>query len=316
MFSLIRGISTALLFALNCLLWCGLIYILVLLKLLLPMRALKEWCSRQMVFAAENWISCNSTIFKVLHTIQWRAEGIQNLKAERSYLVCSNHVSGTDIVALQEVFNRRIPFMRFFIKQQLRYVPLLGLAWQALDFPMMKRHSADYLLKYPEKRGEDLATTKQSCAKLRGKRISIMNFMEGTRLTPIKHSRQQSPFKNLLKPKVGGLAYVLEAMGDQFHSLLDVTVYYPRGTVSVWGLMCGRMTEVIVHVREVEIPTEFSSRNYLGDLAYRTKIHDWVQELWAHKDLLLTEMIAAAGGRDVEEVASVVHTGGITCHSR
>jgi 1-acyl-sn-glycerol-3-phosphate acyltransferase len=277
-------------------LWCILIYILVLLKFLLPPQAYKDWCSRQMVAMAENWISCNGAFLKVFHRIKWRAEGLENLKPERSYLVCANHRSGTDIVALQAVFNRRIPFLRFFIKQQLLYVPLLGLAWQALDFPMMKRHSADYLRKHPEKRGEDLQTTKRICAKLRGKRISVINFMEGTRLTPEKHSRQNSPFKNLLKPKVGGLAFVLEAMGDQFHSLLDVTIYYPHGTVSgemgVWDLMCGRMSEVIVHVRELEIPAEFCGGNYLENSSFRAKLHDWVQEIWKSKDQLISEMSA------------------------
>ncbi len=299
MINLLRGMTSALLFALNCLFWCSLIYLMVFLKVLLPVQKWKEWCSRQMVAAAENWISCNSMMFKVLHSIQWRVEGIENLNPEHSYLVCANHLSGTDIVALQEVLNRRIPFLRFFIKQQLRYVPLLGPAWKALDFPMMKRHSAEYLRKHPEKRGEDLETTKRACAKLRGKRISVMNFLEGTRLTPTKHALQHSPFKNLLKPKVGGLAFALEAMGDQFHSLLDVTIYYPHPPVSIWGLMCGRMSEVTVHVREVEIPAEFRGGNYLGNSDYREKIHNWVQDLWERKDRLLSEMSAASGGRDV-----------------
>jgi 1-acyl-sn-glycerol-3-phosphate acyltransferase len=300
MFSLIRGIIGASLFALNCLFWCSLIYVLVLIKFLLPVRSWKDGCSRLMVSLAENWISCNSLSLKVLQRIQWRIDGLETLKPEHSYLICSNHLSATDIMVLQEVLNRRIPFLRFFIKQQLIYVPLLGPVWKALDFPMMKRHSAEYLRKHPEKRGEDLKTTKQICAKLRGKRISILNFMEGTRLTAKKHSHQQSPFKNLLKPKVGGIAFALEAMGDQFHSLLDVTIFYPQGTVGLWDMMCGRLTEVVMNVREVEIPAEFRSGDIIGNPVSRAMIHEWVQGIWERKDLLIDKMIASQIQQTIE----------------
>lgn len=285
-----RGILTALLFALNCVVSCGIIYVLGAIKFIFPARVVKDWCSDQMVNVAEIWISFNSAAFKILHTIKWRFEGHENLRHDRSYLICSNHLSGTDIVVLQEVFNHRIPFLRFFIKHQLRYVPLLGYAWKALDFPMMKRYSAEYLRKHPEKRKDDLMTLKRISSELREKQISILNFMEGTRLTPAKHLSQNSPYKNLLKPKVGGLAFMLEAMGNKFHSLLDVTIYYPKGTMSIWDMMCGRLTEVYVHIREVEIPAQLRGDSSLTQSDYRTQVNDWVQNIWQHKDQLITEI--------------------------
>ncbi len=54
----------------------------------------------------------------------------------------SNHRSWVDILVLQSIFNRRIPFLKFFLKRQLIWVPLLGLAWWALDFPFMRRYSS------------------------------------------------------------------------------------------------------------------------------------------------------------------------------
>ena len=57
------------------------------------------------------------------------------------YLVLANHQSWVDILVLQKVFNRRIPLLRFFLKRQLFWVPLLGLAWWALDFPFMGRYT-------------------------------------------------------------------------------------------------------------------------------------------------------------------------------
>jgi 1-acyl-sn-glycerol-3-phosphate acyltransferase len=129
------------------------------------------------------------------------------LEAKGHYLVLSNHQSWVDILILQKVFNRRIPFMRFFLKQQLIWVPMLGLAWWALDFPFMQRHTKSQLQKRPELAGQDIAATRKACEKFLGKPVSIMIFPEGTRFTPAKHAQQQSPFQHLLKPKSGGMAY-------------------------------------------------------------------------------------------------------------
>ncbi len=40
--------------------------------------------------------------------------------------------------------------------------------------------------------------------------VYAINYLEGTRFTPEKHAQQQSPYKNLLKPKAAvwhGLEY-------------------------------------------------------------------------------------------------------------
>jgi len=290
----IRGIFVALFLTVNCIVWCGLVHILIVLKILLPVRPWQDWCSQQVVKIAETWTWCNSVVTKFIIRTRWQVEGADDLRPECSYLVCANHLSSTDIVALQEVFNYRIPFLRFFIKDQLKYVPLLGPVWLALDFPMMKRHSPEYLQKHPEKREEDMATTRRVCARLRGKRISILNFMEGTRLTPAKHAKQASPFKNLLKPKIGGLSLVLENLGDQFHSLLDVTIFYKPGPIGLWAFMCGRVKEVTLRVRSVEIPSELRGDAHPDSTIDRETLRQWVQTLWEQKDQLLSELQAKA----------------------
>lgn len=244
-------------------------------------------CSHWMVACAENWIACNNWVLDTFYGIRWDIRGLEGLSIERSYLVTANHQSWVDIVILQKIFNRRIPFARFFIKQELVYVPLLGLAWHSLDFPRMKRYSREYLEKHPEKRGEDLATTRRMCEKLRGKPIAVLNFLEGTRFTQAKHDKQKSPYKFLLKPKTGGLAFVIESMGDQFHSMLDVTIHYPYGPVTLWGLLKGAMPEVRAEVREIPIPTEFIGKVYLEDPVHREHIQAWVHDIWETKDQIL-----------------------------
>ncbi len=121
----------------------------------------------------------------------------------------------------------------------------MGLCWWALDFPFMKRFSKDFLAKHPEMRGKDLETTRIACEKFSQMPTSVMNFMEGTRFTPKKHAKQQS-----LKPKAGGIAFAMNAMGDKFQSLLNITIVYPDGIPTFVDFLAGRVKNIIVRVEE------------------------------------------------------------------
>ncbi|HWR96510.1 MAG TPA: acyltransferase, partial [Arenimonas sp.] len=209
------------------------------------------------------------------------------LDPQGHYLVLSNHQSWVDIMVLQAVFNRRIPFMRFFLKQQLIWVPLLGLAWRALDFPFMKRHSKSQIQKRPELAGQDIAATRKACEKFFGKPVSIMIFPEGTRFTPAKHAQQQSPFARLLKPKSGGMAYALDAMGRGLHAILDVTLLYPNGKPGMWDLIADRIKTVHVDVRLREIPEALRNGDYENDRTFRVAFQRWMNGLWQEKQALL-----------------------------
>lgn len=285
----IKGTVSFLLFGLNTLFWCLLLFLALPFKVFFP-----ELSNRWMVAIAQNWISCNTIEIKLMHRIRWDVKGLENLRPDRSYLVVSNHQSWIDIVVLQEVFNRRIPFLRFFLKQELIYVPILGLAWWALDFPFMKRYTKAYLEKHPEKRGQDLETTRKACERFKGAPISVLNFLEGTRFTPDKHRKQNSTYGHLLNPKIGGVAFVLEAMGEQFESLLDVTIQYPGGAESLWGLLSGQVDDVVVHVREIPIPRDLIGGKYLSDENFRERLQNWVRSIWSEKDLRLKSLYEAS----------------------
>ena len=140
---------------------------------------------------------------------RWDVQGTESLEPSQWYLVLSNHQSWTDIVVLQRIFHRKIPFLKFFIKKELFWLPLLGQAWWALDFPFIKRYSKAKLQRKPHLRGKDLEITRRACKRFQQLPISIMNFVEGTRFTIQKHRQQQSPYTHLLRPKAGGIAAVL-----------------------------------------------------------------------------------------------------------
>jgi 1-acyl-sn-glycerol-3-phosphate acyltransferase len=173
-------------------------------------------------------------------------------------------------------------------------VPVIGLAWWALDFPFMRRHSKAALRKQPELRFQDRETTRRACEKFALVPTSVMNFAEGTRFTQQKHKAQGSPYRHLLKPKAGALALALNAMGAKFHSLIDVTIVYPDGAPTFMQFLCGKTRRVIVRIRRLPIPPEFCTGNYAEDPAFRGSFHRWLADLWEHKDAQIDALLQGA----------------------
>jgi len=121
----------------------------------------------------------------------------------------------------------------------------------------------------------------------------VMNFVEGTRFTEAKHAEQQSPFKHLLKPRAGGVAFVVNAMGDIIRTIIDVTVVYPDGRPGFMDLLAGRVRHVRVHVRELPIPADLMGGDYQNDPAYRERFQRWFTQLWAEKDAHIERLAQA-----------------------
>jgi 1-acyl-sn-glycerol-3-phosphate acyltransferase len=292
--ALLIGLIASVLLGLNALFWVPILLLFAILKLILPLRALRLRIDPVLVAIAEAWISCNSGWMALTQRTTWDVEGIDGLDPHNWYLVNCNHQTWADIFVLQHLFNRRIPLLKFFLKQQLRWVPVMGLAWWALDFPFMRRHGEEFLKQHPEMRGQDQAATRRACEKFALIPTSVMNFLEGTRFTAVKHRRQQSPYEHLLKPKAGGIALALNAMGDKFQAILDVTIVYPEGAPNFWEFLCGKLKHVIVRVQTLPVPEHLMKSDYAGDPAVREAFQRWVQQLWQDKDAQISLLLAAA----------------------
>lgn len=282
----------SLLLLVNIFFWVPILLLAALVKLVLPFRSVRLAIDPLILSIAENWISGNSGWMGLTQRTQWDVQGVEGLDPKNWYMVASNHQSWVDILVLQHLLNRRIPLLKFFLKQELIWVPVMGLAWWALEFPFMQRHSEEYLKKHPEMRGKDQETTRKACAKYALIPTSVMNFLEGTRFTQAKHDRQQSPYQHLLKPKAGGMALALNAMGDKFQALLDVTIVYPDGTPTFTQFLQGRMRRVVVRMRSVPIPKEFVNGDYSQDPLFREQFSQWVQQLWREKDAQITTLLS------------------------
>lgn len=282
-----RGVLSVLAMSLNTLLVGSVLIAFAVIKLIVPVNVVRKVVDRVLNALAELWIRNNGAL---LADVRWDIRGGEGLRRNKWYLVISNHQSWADIFVLQKTLTGRVPFLKFFLKQRLIYVPVIGLAWWALDFPFMKRHSAEFLRQHPERRGDDLAAIRRACEKFSLIPTAVMNFLEGTRFTTEKHATDGTQYRHLLAPKAGGIALALNAMGERFHSLLDVTLFYPGGAPSFFGMLSGRMKEVVVHLRERMIPADLISGDYASDPEFRARAQAWVAELWREKDELLEQL--------------------------
>jgi len=278
------------LFVLNLVFWAIPVYITIFVKLLTPRGKARDQVSRLVAWLAQQWAHCNVLMYENLTDVQWEIRIDADLSPKGQYLVCSNHQTWNDIYVLMRAFGRRAPFFKFFIKQELIWVPILGLCWWGLDYPFMKRYTPEQLKAHPELKGKDLETTRKACEQYRNQPVLILNFLEGTRFTKAKHDKQQSPYANLLKPKAGGFAFTLSALGEKLNSMLDVTIVYPDGAKGFWDFLAGRMRRVIVEVKQLKIPQELYAGEYESNPEFRARFQQWVGEMWAQKDRRISEL--------------------------
>ena len=286
----VRGCISLLLYLLNTVLLTTALLIIAVFKFVIPVGIWRKRCDTVINWIAGSWIAINNWNIRLTNPASWDVQGIDALNKKGWYMVVANHQSWLDILVLQKIFHGKIPFLKFFLKKELIWVPFLGLAWWALDFPFMKRYTQSFLKKHPHLKGKDLKITQKACEKFKTMPVSVMNFLEGTRFTPEKHRRQQSPFVHLLKPKAGGIAFVLAAMGEQMHQMLNVTIAYPDGVRNFWQFLCGNVREIRVRVESLPIDPKLVG-DYFTDKKFRVTFQNHLNVMWAEKDVLLTTLM-------------------------
>jgi 1-acyl-sn-glycerol-3-phosphate acyltransferase len=286
----IRGAVIILLLFGNLVLWATPVFFGGLVKLL-TFGPPKGRVIRVLTWLAERWAAGNNRIFDTLLDTKWDVELPDGLRRDGHYLVISNHVNWVDIFALFRAFQGRVPFIRFFLKQILIWFPFAGQACWALEFPFMRRYTPEYLAQHPEKRGRDLETTRRACRRYRYIPVTILNFCEGTRFTRDKHEEQDSPYRYLLRPRVGGVGFVLASLGEQLDAVLDITLIYPSQDVTMWDFITNRVPRVGVRGRRLEVPDEFYTAGITEPGPARDRFKTWIEGVWREKDALLGTMV-------------------------
>ena len=280
----LRGLIVFSGLTINTIFWFIPIFVLALIKLILPVPVLRRIITRVLMLFGDSWVSLNRYILAGGGSLQWQATGTESLRSDGWYLLIANHQSWVDIPVLQIVLNRRVPFLKFFIKQELIWFPFLGVAWWAMDMPFMKRYAPSYLAKHPEKKGKDLEATRKACEKFKDTPTAVINFVEGTRFSEEKRQSRQSPYRNLLAPRAGGIAIALSSMGELFDAVIDVTIVYPDGVPKFWDMCCGDTVRVIAEVKIRSCNEDLLGGDYQSDRSYRRDVHRWLAGIWQDKD--------------------------------
>lgn len=262
-----------------------------LIKLLVPIPAVWRSISVFCNFMMYCWCEGLALLLHLNPWLKWDVQGIEGLNKRNWYLLISNHHSWADIVVLCVLFRKHIPMNKYFLKQQLAWVPFIGLACWALDMPFMRRYSRGYLIRHPERRGKDVETTRRSCEKFRVHPTTIVNFVEGSRFTEEKKRQTRSPYNNLLPPKAAGIAMALGVLGSQFDKLLNVTLCYPENNHRpFFDMLSGRLTRIVVRIN-LEPVAEDLHGDYVNDKNFKRHFQRWLNMLWEEKDRQLTEIM-------------------------
>ena len=236
------------------------------------------------------WTSANRLMIKFLGlttaNVQWhnRAEVSPN----EWYLVICNHQSWADILILQTFLLDTIPPLKFFTKSQLIWIPFVGIAMYALGFPYVKRVSRDQIRANPALRHVDRDNVFKACEGFNNHPTCVLNFLEGTRFTAEKHRRQSSDYQHLLRPKAGGVDYVLQGMTGRLKTVVDVTIVYPGGAPTFWDFLQGKCKEVHIDIRQHSLPELTGLED---DAQRKAKLAQWTRQIWSAKDQLITELL-------------------------
>jgi 1-acyl-sn-glycerol-3-phosphate acyltransferase len=244
----------------------------------------------------ERWVGVNNRLFDFFLSTSWETSGPGQLARDGRYLLIANHLSWIDIFAVLHLFHGRTAFIRFFLKHTLLWFPFVGQACRALEFPFMRRYTPEYLERHPEKRGQDLATTQEACRRYVDIPVAILNFVEGTRLTARKHAEQKSPYRHLLRPRVGGIAFVLASLAEELDAVIDVTVIYPRKSVTFLDFLANRVEWIRVEARRIEVPPEFFDAAVTEAGPLRESFKTWVEGVWREKDQRIEDAMRGHDG--------------------
>ena len=251
----------------------------------------------QVIRITNRWIgSNNKMIDKMLVDKDWRISLPEDVHSKGKYLLVSNHQSWVDTSIVQYISEKRLPLTRFFTKFELIFIPVVGQAFYFLDFPMMRRHSKEAIAKNPALKGKDIEEAKRACSLLKNKPFTLLNYLEGTRFTPIKHDKQNSPYDHLLKPRAGGLALAIQALGSEIDGILDMTIVYPDGIPTYSDLWKGNVKRLGVDVRYIDMPkalfTSVEQGGYENDEAIKAELFNWLADIWQQKDQRMSAMLA------------------------
>ena len=226
---------------------------------------------------------------RILHKLEWDFQIPEDVNTDSWYLAMSNHQSWADIFILLAAGHKKIPLLKFFMKKQLQWIPIIYLVHKTVDMPFLNRHSRAQIQANPELKKVDYENAKIAAKRFSRNPSTAFSFAEGTRFSRQKHAAQESPFTNLLKPKVGALAIALSGM-PQVNALIDFTVVYETEKRSTWDFLCGDLSKAKVVAKTYILPENLKNRSFEEDDDYRKSFQTFVNAIWLEKEQTIKDL--------------------------
>jgi len=287
----LQGAIVLLVVSVSTILLTSVIFLLAIFKLLAPAGRARNAMTRWLSSLGELWVSINKAMVWFYRGMEWDVHVPDGISHTGRYLVFCNHQSGVDILALQHCLNRRAPFGRYLLKHQLLWVPVLGIAWWALDMAFLRRYSQQELIRNPSLRGKDLENAARACEKLKHIPVAMMTFPEGTRFTEAKRDQQNSPYRHLLRPRYGGIGQVLYSFDEALDCVIDVTIIYPDGVPTVWQYVSGQVRKITAYIELRPIDESLRGRDFRADAAAKGQLIKWLGVIWQEKERLMSDTL-------------------------
>lgn len=288
----IRAVLTLAFVILNLSFWILPLTVLMLAKWLLPFPGVRSAIYRVMARIYQIAVGWDSWVLFRVMGINITLTGDEMTFPGQFYLAMANHQSWSDILILQHLFNRNAPILKFLVKRELIYLPIVGLICWAYDFPFLHRRGSQQMPPVAGPGDDDARNLSKALTLFLRSSATIMNFAEGTRYTTEKAEKQRSPYRHLLKPRAGGLATILEILGDRLAAVLDITIVYDTGRPHFWHFLAGRISNVRVHVRTIAAREIFAETGSPADADHAKKVAGWINQQWASKDRRITRISA------------------------
>ena len=187
---------------------------------------------------------------------------------DRAPVVICNHRSWFDIALVQEVITGNGPIIKFLVKREIAWVPIIGWICLALNFPMLRRSKKDGARK------RDFSIIQKATKTHGDEDGALLVFPEGTRFSNLKKTNQESPYNHLLKPKTGGLKVIQQHAGADT-TLVDVTINYHQNDVQIWNCLHGEPGKITITLEHYTL-TEIDD------------LETWLNDRWLAKDKILS----------------------------
>ena len=279
----IIGFFTFILIVVELIIGFGTLTIVNIPRAIFPFKSLKIKLSKISNTIGEYTVYGLKIIMKIMHRDAMQVFDNNEFDKNQWYMAVSNHQSWADIFILLVAAHKRIPLLKFFMKKELAWIPFVFLANKTLNMPFVNRHSKKQLEKNPNLRFKDYENTLMACKRFQRSPSTIFSYAEGTRNNSTKHQAQNSPYKNLLIPRVGGIATALSAMPN-IDVLVDYSVVYKSNKRGAWAFLKGDIRDVKVSVKKYNIPDDLKNKNYSTDEEYRKNFKIWIEGIWEEKD--------------------------------